>query len=354
MFDSLSLGWLVPSSVAGALGMAVVVALGLLVWRYYGTHTKDARAQQVVANAKHAEELPRVFVALPTLGLDQVVETLVSMLDNAFAPRNLTVGVLCSDPPQADILAMYKQQANLPFETQVLVQYSLDEAAGPNVARAETLDAFFTGQDFVLYTDAHTTFEKNWDQTLFEEWTKCKNPRAIITGIPASTPDELPVFCRWSDNPEHCKSREPELLPQLFARRPSPFQKPMPNCGCVGRFAYGPGSLLAHKRVRQTLKNVPGYEGGDLRLTLALHALGARFFSPVRLPVLQQPVARSRGISKAKTRPPFPPVDADAVRKDLKLLATDDGVILTKEALQGQTSWLNENERGFRFGYVRL
>lgn len=349
-----SLGWLVPSSVTGALGMAVVAALALLVYRHYGTHTRNARQLEVRANAKHADELPRLFVALPTLGLDGSVETLASMLDNAYAPANLTVGVLCSDPPQADILALYKQKAQVPFETQVLVQYSLDEPAGPNVARAETLDAFFSNQDFVLYVDAHTTFEKDWDRTLYEQWTLCRQPQAVLSGIPPTSPDELPVFCRWSDTPEHCKSREPELLPQLFARRPSQYQRPMPSCGCVGRCAYGPGALLAHSTVRRTLRNVPGYEGGDLRLTLALHGLGARFFSPIRLPLQQQPVAFSRGPARARSRPPLPSFDSERVRKELKLLGTPEGVVLTKQALQGLTSWLSENDQGFRFGYVRL
>ena len=346
--------WLAPTSVTGALGLAIVLALVFLVYRQYDGSSRAKREQQVEDNELQAHTLPRVFVALPSLGLDGVVDTITSLMDGAFAPRNITVGVVCSDPPQADILAMYKQRAVVPFEAQVLVQYSLDEPAGPNVARAETLDAFITNQDFVLFVDAHTEFEPNWDRSLYELWQQCKHDRAVLTGMPHPEANLQPVFSRWSDNPEHTKSREPELLPQMFARKPSPFQKPMPACGCAARCAYGPSTLLAHPSVRRAMRNVPGYEGGDVRLTMALHHLGARMFEPVHLPLLQHPVATSRGFAKAKVRPKLPPIDTDSLKRDLFLLVEQDDVVLSREALQGHSRWLSDNERAFRFGYVRL
>lgn len=132
-----------------------------------------------------------IFISIPSYRDIETASTLFSIFYNAKNPYRVFVGVCQQNTDEdLDCLEGYNE---------VCTQHGLDrrfmdsiriqrvqaaEAKGPCLARQNIENTLYKNEEFFLQIDSHTRFCNGWDDILIEEWSKFKDPKAILTTYP--------------------------------------------------------------------------------------------------------------------------------------------------------------------------
>lgn len=151
----------------------------------------DATATTVVTSVvpDTTTELDGIFVSIPSYRDPQIVDTVRHCLKQAKHPERIYIGVCEQNNDKVDITCKILHKEHEFFVNHVLVDsISFLYARGPCYARerieTHLLPTVLSKVKFMLCIDAHTLFQKHWDDIILQEWYKEKNDMVFFTGYP--------------------------------------------------------------------------------------------------------------------------------------------------------------------------
>jgi hypothetical protein len=122
---------------------------------------------------------PEIFISIASYCDQQLIPTIHSILEEAFDPHRLTIGVHLQDTAENyDKL----QQLNLP---QVKIYFTpREDSKGVVWARNTIKRALYNGEPYFLQIDAHSRFKKNWDLILINQLESIGGEKTLLTTYP--------------------------------------------------------------------------------------------------------------------------------------------------------------------------
>ena len=252
------------------IGIFTVIAV-LNMW---SDHTHTTRIKKSLS-LPHAHST--VFVLIPVAGKEAVydaADTLESLFSTADAPTRVHVGVVQHADEPDDVAIEYRCMASHSFESQVhVLRYPLRWKEGACAARALGMKLLYTGQNYVLWTDAHTRFVRGWDTALLEELESLPSQSVLTTLPPQHNSDTSSTFVRI----KHQQDRTLPVLEGLVTTKPPVL--PLPSPFFSAAFAFGPASAFFDLSVEQNVSNA------CLMHTAQLLDRGWKMFCPTSCPV---------------------------------------------------------------------
>lgn len=145
-------------------------------------HTKRMKGSLARNNAHKT-----IFVLIPVLhDIEDAADTLDSLFEQAAVPQRVQVGVI-QHAREGDTLTAYTAMARHPHTAQIQVaRYPVEWAEGAPSARALSMRLLKPQTDYVMWVDAHSTFARDWDETLIDELRTLPD-NAILTTLPPQT-----------------------------------------------------------------------------------------------------------------------------------------------------------------------
>ena len=249
------------------IGIFTVIAV-LNMW---SDHTHTTRIKKSLS-LPHAHST--VFVLIPVAGKEAVydaADTLESLFSTADAPTRVHVGVVQHADEPDDVAIEYRCMASHSFESQVHVLRVRCGGKKARAARALGMKLLYTGQNYVLWTDAHTRFVRGWDTALLEELESLPSQSVLTNFHPAQLGHIQHVCAQNTNKIAHylcccLVTTKPPVLPL-----PSPFFS--------AAFAFGPASAFFDLSVEQNVSNA------CLMHTAQLLDRGWKMFCPTSCPV---------------------------------------------------------------------
>lgn len=127
-----------------------------------------------------------IFVSIPSLYDIELTYTVLSAVENADNPDDITVGVAAFVGKNFYNDLMYKING---FKNILIDRYEPEENTGIGKARI-LAQRRYSGQDYFLQIDSHTHFDKGWDTRLISLWQdavkETGNERTLLTAYPSS------------------------------------------------------------------------------------------------------------------------------------------------------------------------
>lgn len=127
-----------------------------------------------------------IFVSIPSLYDIELTYTVLSAVQNADNPKDVTVGVAAFIGKNFYNDLMYKING---FRNIIIDRYEPEENTGIGKARI-LAQRRYSGQDYFLQIDSHTHFEKGWDTRLIGllqgATEETGNERTLLTAYPSS------------------------------------------------------------------------------------------------------------------------------------------------------------------------
>jgi len=157
---------------------------------------------------------PTIFVSIAAYREQRGPRTIAGLFEKAAHPERIFVGLYQQWDPALDpdgtnfdayCGAGAKTAGRHPLcdhQAQVSkVELHWTASEGPCVARANA-EAMYTGQDFAMQIDSHSTFVEGWDEMLLRMWRQTKNEFAVLSGYPRSESElgrksfnNIPMIC---------------------------------------------------------------------------------------------------------------------------------------------------------------
>jgi hypothetical protein len=144
-----------------------------------------------------------IYVSISCLGIDrELIHTIRSAKDQALDPDSISMGIAFIGT--SDLFEQATKKRLEPFGysniTTLFAPIGKEEEGIPSnlgVSKGRRLaHSLYKGEDYFLQIDAHTRFQKGWDQYLISQFKRaCKtvaNQRVVLSGYP-------PAY--WSENP---------------------------------------------------------------------------------------------------------------------------------------------------------
>lgn len=127
-----------------------------------------------------------IFVGIPSLYDIELVYTVLSAVENADNPKDVTVGVAAFIDKNFHNDLMYKING---IRNIIIDRYDPEENVGIGKSRIMA-QRRYDGQDYFLQIDSHTHFEKGWDTRLISLWHGAReetgNEKTLLTAYPSS------------------------------------------------------------------------------------------------------------------------------------------------------------------------
>lgn len=121
----------------------------------------------------------KILILIPAYRDIELANTIKSALRNAKRPEKLCFGVLNQFGPEtSEILKLFHGDKR--FRT---IEMSWQDVQGEGWARG-LLEGLYRDEEFVLQTDAHMIFEKDWDEKLKENLEWCQDEKAVLSSYP--------------------------------------------------------------------------------------------------------------------------------------------------------------------------
>ncbi len=231
----------------------------------------------VTLKPKYPVVRDKIFVSVASYRDDECSDTLKSIYDNAFNPKNIIVGV-CQQNKKGEkaenclnphVLKKYKDQIRVKT-------MSHKEAKGPTYARY-WCSTMWQGEEYFLQIDSHTHFVKGWDASLISMLKQCDSPKPILTVYP---PAEDQV--KLEGSPEMCNGKlsNNDKIPIFLAGwtgksdRPKRSPKPFSAAG----FKFLRGDFLYEVPYDPNMPHL--FMGEEVLLSARLWTHGYDFFTP--------------------------------------------------------------------------
>jgi len=127
-----------------------------------------------------------IFIGIPSLFDPELSYTVLSAVENADNPKDITVGVAAFVHKNFYNDLMYKING---VGNIVIDRYDPEENEGIGKSRIMAQQRY-DGQDYFLQIDSHTHFEKGWDTRLISLWQGAReetgNEKTLLTAYPSS------------------------------------------------------------------------------------------------------------------------------------------------------------------------
>lgn len=126
---------------------------------------------------------PTIFVAISSYRDPELCVTLLDLMDKAYNPARVFVGVVEQNDP-IDKYSSHAKNSKLPENQLRVITMHHKEAKGPTHARA-ICEGLYRGEDYYMMIDSHMRFEPGWDVELLNMLFNCRRPRrTAITMYP--------------------------------------------------------------------------------------------------------------------------------------------------------------------------
>lgn len=186
-----------------------------------------------------------IFVSIPSLYDIELTYTVLSAVENADNPKDITVGVAAFIGKNFYNDLMYKING---FRNIIIDRYEPEENTGIGKARI-LAQRRYSGQDYFLQIDSHTHFEKGWDTRLISllqgATEETGNERTLLTAYPSSyirrggsvyvkeSIARYPIFKERSDIPFYSFLPWDDMPLSEFPQKVTkPFVPVSQICGC--------------------------------------------------------------------------------------------------------------------------
>ncbi len=116
-----------------------------------------------------------ILVQIPSYCDPELKNTVLSLKGMAAFPDRIKIAV-CYQDDDAELLEWLFSVPGIKVK-----HYPSSEAPGTCAARYDC-NKMLTDEDYVLHIDSHMRFSKNWDLTLLDQFRKCNDEKAILTG----------------------------------------------------------------------------------------------------------------------------------------------------------------------------
>ncbi len=132
------------------------------------------------------QQLPTIYVGIASYRDFRCVQTLENLFERAKYPQRLFVGIVDQIDSSGEDIPCQLDCTTVGISEEICkhqIRYYKLEASlsmGPTLARHLT-QRMYKGEYFVLQTDAHMEFLKDWDFHIVKQWQSTQNEMAILT-----------------------------------------------------------------------------------------------------------------------------------------------------------------------------
>lgn len=188
----------------------------------------------------------KIFVSIASYRDPLLWSTVSDCINNAKFPHNIRFGIVDQSDTAYDV-------KNHPYSKQIsYFHFNSSYSRGPCWARSIS-NALYNNEDFILQIDAHTVFDKNWDEALINSLQQCLrlSPKCIISSYPLS----FEII-----NSNIVKNKRPNMAlvfkpaREAVIKEDNPFitfigheirsDEPILGCHVAGGFIFGPGHFF--------------------------------------------------------------------------------------------------------------
>lgn len=180
----------------------------------------------------------KIFIQIASYRDNDLVNTILSLLNNALYPNNLSFGI-CDQYSKNSIIDY--SSFNFQNIRTILIDYK--QSRGACWARNIT-QSLYNGQDFTLQLDSHSRCENQWDSKLIDLYSSLDNPKAVISTYPSMfTPEQS--YNQYDKTIYKCHVYK--MKDGLISARPARILneiKPVAASAIAAGFVFGPGSII--------------------------------------------------------------------------------------------------------------
>ncbi len=131
--------------------------------------------RQALERIERPDHVSTIHVQIASYSDPELKNTILSLRGMAADPDRVHIGVCCQgDEP--NVMAWLDTVPNLTY-----TYYTREDAPGTCRARYDC-NRMVTDEAFVLHLDSHMRFAWHWDVMLLDQWNRCGDQRAILTG----------------------------------------------------------------------------------------------------------------------------------------------------------------------------
>ena len=139
------------------------------------TIKKPIDYRQALAEIKTPDYNSTILAQIVSYCDSELKNTILSLRGMAANPDRVHIAV-CSQGDDKDTVEWLKTIPNL-----TLKYYTKENAPGTCGARYEC-NRMLKDEQYVLHLDSHMRFSRDWDIVLLDQYTRCKDDKAILTG----------------------------------------------------------------------------------------------------------------------------------------------------------------------------
>ena len=131
--------------------------------------------RQALERIERPDHSSTIHVQIASYSDPELKNTILSLRGMAADPDRVHIGVCCQgDEP--NVMAWLDTVPDLTY-----TYYTREDAPGTCRARYDC-NRMLQDEQYVLHLDSHMRFAKGWDLMLLDQWNRCGDQRAILTG----------------------------------------------------------------------------------------------------------------------------------------------------------------------------
>lgn len=121
----------------------------------------------------------KIFVSIASFCDTDVINTIKSLIDEAFDPERVHIGLHLQDNED-----FYKKILSYNFKNLKIKFTRKDQTKGVHWARNKIKEELYNDEDYFLQIDSHTRVKKNWDNILINQYKSFGLDKVIISTYP--------------------------------------------------------------------------------------------------------------------------------------------------------------------------
>jgi Rps23 Pro-64 3,4-dihydroxylase Tpa1-like proline 4-hydroxylase/peroxiredoxin len=140
--------------------------------------TAKTSTNEVIRHQGGSGQHSKIFVQITSYRDPDCQWTVKDLFEKATHPERINVGICWQFNKQEDA-DCFKQPYPRPEQVRV-IEFTAVESKGACWARAN-VQQLWQGEEFTLQIDSHMRFEKGWDETLVQMWSRLDSPKSVLT-----------------------------------------------------------------------------------------------------------------------------------------------------------------------------
>jgi [Skp1-protein]-hydroxyproline N-acetylglucosaminyltransferase len=226
--------------------------------------------------------LPTIFVSIASYRDSETYPTIQSLFSNAKYANRVKVGLVLQYDETQDASIWNQIMASPWYQSDQIRCLRMDDrhALGPCYARS-LCQSLFRDETFVMQTDSHMRFRRNWDEHLVQTIEMLmveQGEKVLLTAYPVGyqLPNNIPnetrgtVLVPWKFDSSGMLRQRGRLL--------QPRNDPVPCYLYAAGFNFGPGRMLQDVPYDQSLHHL--FFGEEMSMAVRLYTHGYHLFAP--------------------------------------------------------------------------